>query len=114
MVARYYEVDREAVRQIVTRNRDELDDDGYRVVTRAAFESDIASLSNIAPRARTIALFPRRAVLRIGMLLRDSEIGRQVRDYLLDTEQHEVRFPAPGSFLRSGKVCGIGKLSAPE
>jgi hypothetical protein len=87
MVATFYEVDREAVRQVVTRNRDELDDDGYRVVTRTAFESDIASLSNLDPKVRTVALFPRRAVLRIGMLLRDSEIARRVRDYLLAVEQ---------------------------
>lgn len=32
--------------------------------------------------AGSVALFPRRAVLRIGMLLRDSPIARQVRDYL--------------------------------
>ena len=87
MVATFYAVDADAVRQIVVRNREELDDDGYRVVTRAVFESDIASLSNIDPRARTIALFPRRAVLRVGMLLRDSAVARRVRDYLLDTEK---------------------------
>lgn len=87
MVATFYDVDREAVRQVVTRNRDELDDDGYRVVTRTVFESDIASLSNLDPKVRTIALFPRRAVLRIGMLLRDSAVARQVRDYLLTVEE---------------------------
>ena len=87
MVATFYAVDADAVRQIVVRNREELDDDGYRVVTRAVFESDIASLSNIDPRARTIALFPRRAVLRVGMLLRDSPVARRVRDYLLDAEK---------------------------
>ena len=46
----------------------EFESDGYRVVTRTAFESDIASLSNLDPKVRTIALFPRRAVLRVGVL----------------------------------------------
>lgn len=35
-------------------------------------------------------MFPRRAVLNVGMLLRDSEVARQVRTYLLDAEA-EVR-----------------------
>lgn len=85
-VANYFEVEIESVRQLVSRNRDELDDDGFRTVTRSVFESDIASLSNLDPRARQIALFPRRAVLRVGMLLRDSEVAKKVRTYLLDTE----------------------------
>ena len=86
-VATYFEVEIEAVRQLVSRNRDELDEDGFRTVTRSVFESDIASLSNLDPRARQIALVPRRAILRIAMLLRDSTVARQVRSYLLDTEE---------------------------
>lgn len=87
MVAEFYGVDMDTIRQLVQRNRDELDADGYRVVSRSEFESDIASLSNLDPKVRQIALFPRRAVLRVGMLLRDSEVARQVRDYLLDAER---------------------------
>lgn len=34
MVATFFEVPSEAIRQVVKRNRDELDDDGYRVVGR--------------------------------------------------------------------------------
>lgn len=90
MVATFYEVDADAIRWHVKNNRDELDDDGYRVVTRTMFEREFGSLSNLDPRARSIALFPRRAVLRVGMLLRDSAVARRVRDYLLDTER-----PAP-------------------
>ena len=86
-VADFYEVDTEVIRQLVARNRAELDDDGYRVVIRSVFERDIASLSNLDPKVRQIALFPRRAVLRVGMLLRDSDPARRVRDYLLNTEQ---------------------------
>ena len=87
MVATFYEVDADAVRWHVKNNREELDDDGYRVVTRAEFEREFDSPSNLDPRARTIALFPRRAVLRVGMLLRDSDVARRVRDYLLDSER---------------------------
>ncbi|MDH6678459.1 hypothetical protein M2284_002662 [Rhodococcus sp. LBL1] len=96
MAAEFYQVDIDAVRQLVARNREEFDDDGYRVVTRSVFESDIASLSNVDPRARQIALFPRRAVLRIGMLLRGSgcAVGppccTACVSRLLDEELHPV------------------------
>lgn len=87
MVAKFYGVGIEAIKSLVKDNRHELEDDGYRVVVRSEFERFYGDPANlIAPQARTIALFPRRAVLRVGMLLRDSDIARQVRDYLLDAE----------------------------
>lgn len=85
--ATFYEVDIELVRYHIKANRDELDTDGYRVVGRDEFEREFGSLSNLDPRARSLGLLPRRAVLRIGMLLRDSAVARRVRDYLLDSEQ---------------------------
>ena len=84
-VAAYYEVPKETIRTVVRNNRDELEDDGYRVVTRSVFEGSFNT--KLPSSASTIALFPRRAVLRVGMLLRDSTVARQVRDYLLNAEQ---------------------------
>ncbi|WP_399886694.1 restriction endonuclease [Streptomyces sp. BBFR51] len=50
-------------------------------------------------RARSMAVFSRRAVLNVAMLLRDSEVARQVRVYLLDMEYlartQPVENPAP-------------------
>ncbi len=87
-VANFYAVPRETIRSLVLDNRDELNSDGYRVIARSAFlESFPEELSNLDPKARQIALFPRRAVLRVGMLLRDSPVARQVRDYLLTIEE---------------------------
>lgn len=88
-VANFFGVSTDVIRQTVQRNRDEFEDDGYRVVTRSVFldmfeGSDKPSLPSTTS---TIALFPRRAVLRVGMLLRDSAIARQVRDYLLEMER---------------------------
>lgn len=85
MVADFYEVSREAIYSVVHRNREEFDDDGYEVVSRGEFEATFNL--KVPSSASTVALFPRRAVLRIGMLLRGSPIARQVRDYLLDVEQ---------------------------
>lgn len=90
MVAVFYEVPAEVIRQAVNRNRDELDGDGYRVVSRSEFERDIASLSNLDPKVRSVGLYPRRAILRIGMLLRDSPVARRVRDTLLDIEHADA------------------------
>jgi phage antirepressor YoqD-like protein len=85
MVAEFYGVGRETVANTIKRNRDEFDEDGYRVVTRGAFEERFEM--NLPSSASMIALFPRRAVVRVGMLLRDSDVAKRIRTYLLDTEQ---------------------------
>ncbi len=90
MVAMFYEVDRETVLKLVQRNRDELDDDGFRIIGRREV-MDILSMTpdelGMPRNAPTMSLFPRRAVLRVGMLLRDSRVAHRVRDYLLDAER---------------------------
>ncbi|MFC7880572.1 restriction endonuclease [Streptomyces sp. NPDC057376] len=85
MVATYFNVTVEAVRALVHDHRDELETSGYRVLTGPEL-SDFKQRSGIRSRTRSLALFPRRAVLNIAMLLRDSEVARQVRVYLLDME----------------------------
>lgn len=90
MVAEFYEVDVTVIRQVVSRNQDEFNCDGYETVTRADV-SDKLSLTwselEFPAKAHTAALFPRRAILRLGMLLRDSLVARRVRDYLLNVEE---------------------------
>lgn len=85
MVANYYEVTEEVIRQLIVRNNDELLSDGLKVLTGKEL-SDIKSLCQIKSRAKSLTIIPRRAILRIGMLLRDSEIAKQVRTYLLNLE----------------------------
>lgn len=101
MVAEFYGVDPEVIRKLVIRNREELVGDGYVVVARAQLVRDMVSLTGV-PKARMIALFPRRAVLRIGMLLRDSPVAREVRDYLLNVEHaaQEPVFVHPSELTR--------------
>jgi HJR/Mrr/RecB family endonuclease len=98
MVASYFNVTVEAIRALVQDHRAELEASGYRVLAGTEL-SDFKQLSGIQSRTRSLALFSRRAVLNIAMLLRDSEVARQVRVYLLDMEylartQH-VEYPAP-------------------
>lgn len=96
-VAAFYEVDRETVAQTVKRNREEFEDDGYAVMIRSAFEERYKMY--LSTNAARVAVFPRRAVLRVGMLLRDSQVARQVRDYLLNTEQTIPDITTPHGLL---------------
>ncbi|MFC9470544.1 restriction endonuclease [Streptomyces coelicoflavus] len=85
MVAAYFEVGIEAIKSLVKDHRAELEGNGYHLLTGESLRS-FKNLSDSPSRARSMALFSRRAVLNIAMLLRDSEIARQVRVYLLDME----------------------------
>lgn len=103
-VADFYEVETEAIRQITTRNKDEIQSDGYVVWKAEDFNSDNLSQLKITTQRgsfrvefsdgnqqrfspRGVALFPRRAILRVGMLLRDSEVAKEVRTQLLNIEE---------------------------
>ena len=103
-VAAFYDVDREAIASIVKRNREEFEEDGYRVVTRGAFEERFTV--NLSSRSARVALFPRRAVLRMGMLLRDSDVARRVRDMLLDVEHEDVALTEDEIVYRALQIQG--------
>lgn len=85
LVARYYEVPVDTIKKLVERNREELEGNGYRVLEGETL-SDFKSLNRIDAR-RSLAIFSRRAVLNVGMLLRDSQVARALRTYLLNVEQ---------------------------
>lgn len=95
MVANYFEVGLEAIRSLVKDNRAELTASGYRVLTGEELRS-FQDLSSLDKRVgRHLALFTRRTVLNVAMLLRDSIVARQVRTYLLDVEQESRVSPSP-------------------
>lgn len=104
-VADFYEVDVDAVQRIYQRHKEEIDEDG----TMIKKQSDFLSEQNVQLEKteyskgimtcvfkngivfnipnRGVKAFPRRAVLRIGMLLRDSVIAKEVRTQLLNIEE---------------------------
>ncbi|MEW1719642.1 hypothetical protein [Streptomyces sp. NPDC093109] len=95
-VARYFEVSTGVIRQLTARHRAELRENGMQVLRGSdlrRFHSDMLSLwgggkGESYPQAATqLTLYGRRAVLNIAMLLRDSDIARRVRTYLLDAEE---------------------------
>ena len=94
MTATYFEVDSPTIRKLIQRNREELDADGLKVL-RGKDARDIASLANMSSKATMVTVLPRRAVLRMAMLLRDSSIARGVRSYLLDVEERKRPEPTP-------------------
>jgi restriction system protein len=112
MVAAYFEVGERVINRLMQRHRDELTENGMRTLRGAdleRFKRDILSLypeGYPQPRAG-LTLYPRRVVLNVAMLLRDSEVARQVRTYLLDVEHasraHEIvddrRFEADVEWL---------------
>ncbi|MBE7117323.1 ORF6N domain-containing protein [Bacillus paranthracis] len=105
-VAEFYEVKEDVIRQLVLHHGDEFISDGYNTVTGREARmllSEKSSLNKIISKRgcflvetdngfvkmanRGNALFPRRAILRVGMLLRDSVIAKEVRTQLLNIEE---------------------------
>lgn len=100
LVADYYEVNIEAVQKIVIRNRDELQEDRLKMLKGKEIMDNLGVDMLSIPRDRGCykvdnikiwygnnTLFPRRAILRVGMLLRDSPVAREVRTQLLNGEE---------------------------
>lgn len=99
-VAEYYEVGVEAVQKCYQRNKVEIDGDGTTVKGIKDFltgrnvqlESkqgkvvvQIDRTTTLEIPNRGIKCFSKRAILRIGMLLRDSNVAKEVRTQLLNT-----------------------------
>ncbi|MEI7027574.1 hypothetical protein [Paenibacillus sp. y28] len=85
MTATFYEVGKEAINSLIKDNREELESDGLKVLTGTELMS-FKDMGLISKNTAAFTIIPRRAILRIGMLLRDSQVARAVRDRLLDVE----------------------------
>ncbi|MFC6064899.1 hypothetical protein [Streptomyces ochraceiscleroticus] len=99
MVAEYFEVGERVINRLAQRHREELVESGLRVLHGSdlqVFERDSLSLSKKSyPQGRAhLTVYGRRTVLNIAMLLRDSDVARRVRTYLLDIEAAS-RAPRP-------------------
>jgi restriction system protein len=95
MVADYFEVGLRAITSLVHDHRTEIEANGHRILTGAELVS-FKETSSVQSHGRALAVFTRRTVLNVAMLLRDSNVARQVRTYLLDTEEANRRpHPTP-------------------
>lgn len=90
MAADYFEVSPKTIESLIHANRDEIESDGLKVLKGEELKK-YASLfgkeASISPKTSQFTIIPRRAILRMGMLLRDSEVAKQVRTYLLNLEE---------------------------
>ncbi|MFD9130418.1 hypothetical protein [Kitasatospora sp. NPDC059571] len=93
MVADYFEVVERTINTLVQRHRAELVDNGLKVIHRSANAQVSPSFNmKLSPNGGRALLFSRRAVLNVAMLLRDSDVARQVRSRLLDAEASAARY----------------------
>ncbi|MEE6181710.1 hypothetical protein ACQ3VH_10170 [Bacillus pretiosus] len=108
-VAKFYNVNSSSLQSVITRNKEELILDGYETKSgkeivdsyRFKMTPQEISIKKEGAYAVTIrngdeyrfsiknnGLFPRKAILRIGMLLPNSEVAKEVRTQLLNTEEN--------------------------
>ena len=104
-VAQYYNATEDAIKKVIQRNMNEFVGDGYKHYNKKElidfYERQGQNVTNVKrEKTKTIisfkeytdlhinntglSLFTKRAMLRVGMLLRDSEIAKEVRTRLLD------------------------------
>ncbi|AZV43662.1 hypothetical protein BAOM_3053 [Peribacillus asahii] len=90
MIANYYEVPVGTIKTIISRNRDEFNLYGeLRVLkgkTLKEFKSEFQD-ETAFKGASSLTLINRRGLLRIGMVLTESEVAQSIRNYLLNVEE---------------------------
>ncbi|MGY2612946.1 MULTISPECIES: hypothetical protein [Bacillus] len=110
-VADFYGVNKKVIDNLVLKNKDEITGDGYKVI-------DGKDLVNLLKRSTKIenmkgyvlidgnkvgygsnGFFPKRAILRVGMLLRDSDVAKEVRTQLLNVEESATQLYLNGFVL---------------
>lgn len=105
-VADYFETELETIQWQYKNNKDEFDEDGVTIKSPSKFTSCSQTTTRKMVQKRTfleitldndtiiaipncgVKCFPKRAILRMGMLLRDSKVAKEVRTQLLNTFEH--------------------------
>ncbi|PEK10541.1 hypothetical protein CN683_26725 [Bacillus toyonensis] len=110
-VADFYGINKRVIDNLVLKNKDEITGDGYKIVNGkdlAVILKRVAKIENMKGYVfidgnkvgyGSNGLFPKRAILRIGMLLRDSEVAKEVRTRLLNIEESATQLYLNGFVL---------------
>lgn len=106
-IADYYEVGVKAINSLILDNKEELESNGYHVYkgndlcnshvisfkeftkNRANYKFYSKEGSELSVGGKGIGLFTRRAILNVGMLLRDSKVAKQIRYELLNMSENK-------------------------
>lgn len=103
-VADYYEVTPEYIKILYSNNKGEIDLDGVEMFPRSYYDGSKLNITSVEKKQtsvtytfedgqtitinnRGLKAFSRRAVLRIGMLLQQSDVAKEVRTQLLNIEE---------------------------
>lgn len=83
-LAEYFEISEDVVRDNLRRNKEELDLDGVKTLKGKALRHVCESISQSHSRIPSLTVWTPRATLRLGMLLRDSMVAKELRSTILD------------------------------
>ena len=86
-VANYFEVGIEAIQSLIKDNRKELKSNGFGIRKKAEILNVLKGQLETSIPNRGMNLFPKRAILNVAMLLRDSDVAKEIRTRLLDIVQ---------------------------
>lgn len=126
-IANYYEVTNEAISTVIKRNREEFEADGMVVLKGEELkkfreeitmgQDELCKVQNepckMSSKTRHITLLTKRSLLRIGMILTNSGVATQVRNYLLNIEEREEVDTKSWSIQREvGKIERVRMTSA--
>ncbi|MEK7486526.1 MAG: hypothetical protein AABZ60_19555 [Planctomycetota bacterium] len=98
-VAQFYLVSEQAIKNLVFDHKDEILSDGYKIFKKNGLENFLKETLELPNRG--LALSRRQTVLRIGMLLPDSLVAKQIRSYLLKVEE---KF---GEIFKFKEICKV-------
>lgn len=114
-VATFFEVNLETIQKLIQRNKEELVNSGLISLkgqqlkelkeTIEKLEFGAMDIKSIPKKVTILTVLTKRAILNIGMLLRDSEVAKRLREALLDVIE-----AAPEAIKKVTKLIATEKL----
>ncbi len=116
-LAEFYEVDIDALKSVLRRNKEEFEQDGVKVLERNDLKFDSVKLT-LFSRTNRLTIWTPRAALRLGMCLQDSPVARKVQSVILDIVEEASPSPKqldnPFDLLGSAITDAVAKLVQAE
>ncbi len=96
-VSNIFDVDTRTIQRIIEANRDELAQNGFRILSGDTLAAFRESGYKISPLIRNLSLFTIRSVLDIAMLLTTSERAKEIRQKILDITMNVLQSRTNGN-----------------
>lgn len=88
-MGQFFNVEVATIRKVYHRHKDELATDGVKTLRGKALK-DVRDILSLSSKQSNIMIWTPRAALRLGMLLRDSEVAKAVRTSLLNAVEKVI------------------------